>query len=75
MSKIDEEFQKLLQFFRSPDAQKMKVEDAVKIIMDFFEKLKFHLEHASPDEKAAFITKMSHMYQQLLEATKQITQK
>jgi hypothetical protein len=73
MAQIDEEFQKLLRFFQTPEAQKITVEQAVGVIMDFFEKLKTSIENASPEEKAEMLHKMSGMYKQLIEATKQIT--
>lgn len=75
MSEIDEEFKKLIQMLQSPDITKIKVEEATKLMMDFFQKLQTEMQQASPEERVELVAKMNEMYKRLLQSTHQISQR
>lgn len=65
MSNLDQELKGLIDFFQSTDPASMNIEDGMKNVVRFFEKMTQLLETASPEHKKGMTEQLNELFQKL----------
>lgn len=71
---IEEEFEELIAHYEKGELQDIDVQEAMKLTMEFFTKLKERLATASPEEQQMLIEKVNAMYKRIADVTSSIAE-